>query len=267
MFLLSRSPNQPAVRHDEALRDLRSEVAFDLEKSVWDWGFRRKRWDRSTSLIHLRTCITSVLVLLYAGLGLRDGFGPYMEHWLGVEAGYPEEWVSDASRSPQEARRAVLSLSESLGSQESDRPSVSLLWTLTSSGGSWSAREGDWLAHLFFSSCCFLSMKSVTLFNVCRLTPALHWRIGSPRPSRHRLALDCSDLQGSPNSLVSGTTKRLRTGMVRRFLRAGRRGSCGIPRSKVGSPTFIGSRDSAVTSVLVLLYGALGRRDREEGLR
>ena len=69
------------------LRDLRSEVAFDLEKSVWDWGFRRKRWDRSTSLIHLRTCITSVFVLLYDVLGLRDGLGLYMEHWIGVGPG------------------------------------------------------------------------------------------------------------------------------------------------------------------------------------
>ena len=87
MLLLSRSQNQPAVRHDEVLRDLRSEVALDLEKSVWDWGFRRKRWDRSTLLIHLWTYITSVLVLLYAVLGPRDGLGLYMEHWIGVGLG------------------------------------------------------------------------------------------------------------------------------------------------------------------------------------
>ena len=45
------------------------------------------RWDRPTSLIHLRTCITGVLVLLYAVFGLRDGFGLYTEHCLGVDSG------------------------------------------------------------------------------------------------------------------------------------------------------------------------------------
>lgn len=34
MLLLPRSPSQPTVRHDEAPRDPRSEVAVDIEKSV-----------------------------------------------------------------------------------------------------------------------------------------------------------------------------------------------------------------------------------------
>ena len=70
------------------------------------------RWDLPASLILLRTCITCVLVLLYDVLAMRDGLGLYTEHWLGVGSGYPEEWVSDASRSPQDARTAALSLPE-----------------------------------------------------------------------------------------------------------------------------------------------------------
>ena len=100
--------------------------------------------DSPTDLHHQR------LVLLYAVLDLRDGFGLYTEHQLEVASGYLEEWVSDASKSPQEDRTAALSLREFLWNKECHCPSLILLWIPASSGGSWSAREHDWLAHLLF---------------------------------------------------------------------------------------------------------------------